>query len=44
MDDNYSKYKKGGETMKDNEFCNIIEFGSWLWDLISNIKGCNCKK
>ena len=30
--------------MNNDDFCNIIKFGSWLWDLISDITGCNCKK
>jgi hypothetical protein len=45
MDDNYSKCEKRGETMsKDDGFCDIINLGSWLWDLIAEIMDCKCKK
>ena len=42
MDDNYSKCKEGDTKMKNN--CDIINFGKWLLDSISDIMGCNCKK
>ena len=29
--------------MTNEDICNIIKIGSWLWDLISDITGCNCK-
>ena len=27
-----------------NDFCEVINFARWLWDLICDIIGCNCKK
>ena len=27
-----------------NDNCDIINFGRWLLDFISDIFGCNCKK
>jgi hypothetical protein len=44
VDDNYTKCKEGGETMKDDNFCSLIDFGTWLLDMISKITGCDCKK
>jgi hypothetical protein len=29
--------------MINEDICNIIKFGSWLWDLIVEIMDCNCK-
>jgi hypothetical protein len=28
----------------NNDNCNIINFGQWLLDIISDVLGCNCKK
>ena len=30
--------------MSNEDIYNIIKFGSWLWNLISEIMDCNCKK
>lgn len=29
--------------MTNDDFCNLMKFGSWLWNLISEIMDCNCK-
>ena len=30
--------------MTNEDICNFIRFGAWLWDFISDVMDCNCKK
>ena len=29
--------------MKDDNFRSLVDFGTWLWDIISKITGFDCK-
>jgi hypothetical protein len=29
---------------KEDNFCDVINLGSWLWNLIAEIMDCNCNK
>ena len=30
--------------MTNEDICNFIKFGAWLWNLISEIMDCTCRK